>query len=127
MRLGFLTGSEPLYLPDFFDQVLAGWAVHTRVIYSVRPRCQEQTPTQAAWRFFRTFGGCACGTLALHLVQARLRRQSIQHICQKWEVPYREINDVNAPDFVARVRKEALDTLISVSCPQVFCHELIRA
>lgn len=127
MRLGFLTTRDPLYLPAFFDQVLANWAVHTRAVYSVQPLYHQQTAIQAAWRYFRTFGGGASWSLALHLAQARFKRQSIQNVCQKWEVPYKEVKDVNAPEFLAKVRAEALDVLISVSCPQIFRAELIRA
>ena len=120
MRTVFLAADDPLYLPDFFERVLAARADSTAAVYLVPPLYAKQTSASAAWRYFRTFGLAAALHLAARIASAKLRGRSIASVCRSHGVPCAEAPDVNAPEFLERLRKLEADLVVSVSCPQVF-------
>jgi methionyl-tRNA formyltransferase len=126
LRIVFLAADDPLYLPDFFDRVLAARAKSTAAVYVVPPLYRQQTPLSAAWRYFRTFGVAAGLQLSARIVGARLRGRSIAAVCRKHRVECVVAEDVNAPEFLERLRNSAPDTIVSVSCPQVFRGPLLE-
>ncbi len=125
MKLTFLTTDDPIYLPAFYDQVLAQRAADTVAVYVVPPLYRKQTPADAAVRYARTFGLGAAGKLAARVAGAKLRRRSIASCCARWGVQCEEIADVNDSRFMDRLRAEAADVLVSVSTPQIYKRELI--
>ena len=125
MRIAFLAADDPLYLPAFFDHVLAVRASETVAVYLTPPLYRRQTRLAAGWRYYRTFGLSATVQLAARILQAQRRRQSIAEVCRKWGVEYGVAPDVNAPDFLAKLRVQAPDVIVSVSCPQIFRRPLI--
>jgi methionyl-tRNA formyltransferase len=125
VRIAFLAADDPLYLPAFFDRVLAVRASETVAVYLTPPLYRRQTRLAAAWRYYRTFGLSATVQLAVRILQAQRRRQSIAEVCRKWGVEYGVAHDVNAPDFLAKLRVQAPDVIVSVSCPQIFRRPLI--
>ena len=126
MKLTFLTTDDPIYLPSFYDRVLAKRAADTLAVYVVPPLYREQTPADAAVRYARTFGLGAAGKLAARVASAKLRRRSIASCCARWGVRCEEVGDVNDPRFMDRLRAEAADILVSVSTPQVYKRELME-
>jgi methionyl-tRNA formyltransferase len=125
VRIVFLTADDPIYLPEFFTRVLGEYANQTQAVYVVPPLYTDQTPLQAGWRYFRTFGSAGVAALATRLAAAKLRRQSIAATCALHEVPSAPAADVNATTFVGRLRKLDPDVVVSVSCPQIFRRPLI--
>jgi methionyl-tRNA formyltransferase len=91
----------------------------------VPPLYKNQSARDAAWRYFRTFGAQAACRLALRVVRARLRRQSIERVCDSHGVPCSFIPDVNDPDFLDRLHADDTELIVSVSCPQIFKKPLI--
>lgn len=127
MIVSFLTTSDPLYLPRFFKRVLAALSRrHDLRVYSVPPLYKDQTSLQAARRYLGSFGVAATIRLTIRLLKARLARQSIESVCREAGVGYELISDVNAPEFLDRLRREQVDLLVSVSCPQIFKRALIE-
>lgn len=126
MKLTFLTTDDPIYLPAFYDRVLAERGKDTLAVYVVPPLYRKQTPADAAIRYARTFGLGAAGNLAARVASAKLRRRSIASCCARWDVRCEEVGDVNEPRFMDRLRAEAADILVSVSTPQVFKRELME-
>jgi methionyl-tRNA formyltransferase len=123
LNIVFLTTDDPLYLPAFFDRVLA-----TRgdaAVFVVPPLYKDQTAPDAAWRYFRTFGFGATRALASRALRAKIRRQSISRVCERHGVPCESIRDVNDPTFLARLREMQAELVVSVSCPQIFRQPLI--
>lgn len=125
VKLTFLTTDDPIYLPSFYDRVLARRACDTVAVYVVPPLYRKQTPADAAVRYARTFGLGAAGNLAARVASARLRRRSIASCCARWGVRCAEVADVHDPLFMDRLRAEAADVLVSVSTPQIYRRELI--
>ena len=125
MTAAFLTTDDPLHLPAFFARVLDRRAPQTRAVYIVPPLYGKQTPLQAAWRYYKSFGVRIFLGLGWRVLRAKIKGESIASVCQKYGVGSAEVADVNAPDFVERLRDQPPDVLISVSCPQIFRPPLI--
>jgi methionyl-tRNA formyltransferase len=126
MNISFLTTDEPLFLPKFFERLLPTLSRrHTVRVYSVPPLYKKQTSAQAARRYLSSFGVSATIQLTTRLVRAKLAGQSIESVCQRAGVAYELIADVNAPEFLDRLRSENAELLVSVSCPQIFRRALI--
>lgn len=127
MRLAFLTADDPIYLPSFFELVLAEYHASTDHVFLVPPLYKSQTRAQAAWRYYRTFGARAVGGLVKRIAAAKTARQSISHTCERFGVAHEVITDVNSPEFIARLGDSDLDVIVSVSCPQIFKKPLLDA
>ena len=125
MNAIYLTTDDPLYLPAFFERVLRDRASGTRAVFVVPPLYKRQTPLDAAWRYAQTFGAMAAVGLAGRVALAKTRRQSIEAVCLRHQVRCETIADVNAPEFLAELRRLGAELLISVSCPQIFKQPLI--
>jgi methionyl-tRNA formyltransferase len=124
LNVAFLTTDDPLYLPSFFERVLGARADRS-CVFVVPPLYKNQSARAAAWRYVRTFGGRAAWRLALRVLHARLRHQSIEHVCASHGVPCSFVPDVNDPEFLDRLRAEGTELIVSVSCPQIFKKPLI--
>jgi methionyl-tRNA formyltransferase len=127
MRLAFLAADDPIYLPDFFESVLAEFGSSTDTVYLVPPLYKGQTARAAAWRYYRTFGARAVVGLVKRLARVKLSRRSIEHVCRRHGVRHAVAADINAPDFVAALAGADIDLIVSVSCPQIFKRELLQA
>jgi methionyl-tRNA formyltransferase len=125
MKIVFLTTDDPLYLPDFFRKVLARFSAETLVVYSVPPLYKNETSLMAARKYFRTFGSVAFAELAVRVLGAKLRGNSIVEVCRKNRVQFATAENVNAPEFLEQLRALKPDVIVSVSCPQVFKKALI--
>ena len=126
MKAIYLTTDDPIYLPAFYERVLSGAPGHAQAVFVVPPLYRKQSPTAAALRYARTFGWLDAARLTARVLGTRLRGQSIVQTCRRHGVLCEEIADVNAPEFLARLRSLAPDVLISVSCPQIFQRPLIE-
>jgi methionyl-tRNA formyltransferase len=125
LRIVFLTTSDPLYLPAFFDRVLERWTKETAAVYVVPPLYENQTATAAAWRYCRTFGLAASFALARRVLASAFRRRSIAASCARHGVACAKTRDVNAADFLGELALLRPDVVVSVSCPQIFGRDLI--
>ncbi len=126
VKIVFLTTDDRIYLPAFFDRVLASRGEETEAVYIVPPLYKGQTSRAAAWRYYRTFGARGVFGLATRLLQARAGRRSIESVCERRGVVSGEIKDVNAAEFLADLRRLNPDLLVSVSCPQIFKRPLLE-
>lgn len=124
MNVAFLTTDDPLYLPAFFEHVLAA-RTDAFSVFVVPPLYKNQTPRAAALRYLRTFGAGATWGLTRRVAQARLQKQSIARVCEAHGVPCELVLDVNDEAFLDRLRALDTDLIVSVSCPQIFKQPLI--
>jgi methionyl-tRNA formyltransferase len=126
MNISFLTTDEPLFLPKFFERVLPTLSRrHAVRVYSVAPLYKSQSSAQAARRYLASFGLAATIQLTTRLLRAKVARQSIESVCRRAGIAYKLISDVNAPEFLDQLRRENVELLISVSCPQIFRRALV--
>jgi methionyl-tRNA formyltransferase len=125
VKIVFLTTDDPIYLPDFFETVLAERARDTEHVYVVPPLYKGQTRLEAASRYLRTFGPLAFLRLASRVLGARVRGRSLERICRRKGVACSEVDDVNAEPFLEELRTLDPSVIVSVSCPQIFRKSLI--
>ena len=125
MNVAYLTTDDPLYLPAFFERVLSQRS-DPATVYVVPPLYRNQTPLDAAWRYFRTFGLRAAWGLVLRVAGAKLRRRSIASVCAQHGIRCDPVSNVNDAEFLERLRSERTDLIVSVSCPQIFKKPLIE-
>jgi methionyl-tRNA formyltransferase len=125
VKIVFLTTDDPIYLPEFFETVLAERAGDTALVVSVPPLYKGQTRFRAALRYLRTFGTVAFVELAFRVFSAKVRGRSVEHACRRNGVAYSETGDVNAEAFLGELRVLDPDVIVSVSCPQIFKKPLI--
>lgn len=126
MRIVFLTTDDPLYLPHFFDRVLASRGGETALVAIVPPLYAGQTTWQAVRRYYRTFGAADTVQLARRVVAAKAARRSVASVCARHDVASGPRPDVNAPAFLDELRSLGTDLIVSVSCPQLFRKPLIE-
>ena len=126
MKVAYLTTDDPIYLPAFFDRTLCKFGPDAQAVYIVPPLYKNQTTTQAALRWYRTFGLLDTIGLARRAGMAKVRGQSVGAVCKKHGVSYELVPDVNAETFRQQLREAGTDLLISVSCPQIFKKPLIE-
>lgn len=119
MNIVFLTVDDPLYLPPFFERVLAARA-DVAAVFVVPPLYKDQTSRSAAWRYLRTFGVPAAASLARRLVGSRLRQESVARVARRHDVLCEPVADVNDAAFLERLRTLDTDLIVSVACPQLF-------
>lgn len=125
LKIVFLTTDDPIYLPDFFETVLAERGGDTQWVYVVPPLYKGQTPSKAAMRYLRTFGIAALMGLASGVMAAKVRGRSVAGVCRRKEVATSVAADVNAEAFLDELRALEPDVIVSVSCPQIFKEPLI--
>jgi methionyl-tRNA formyltransferase len=125
LKIVFLTTDDPLYLPAFFERVLDARGVSCSV-FVTPPLYKGQSFKAAALRYMRTFGWRPSLELARRTLAAKLRRQSIADVCRRYGVECQVVRDVNAPDFLERLRLIGTELIVSVSCPQIFRQPLIE-
>lgn len=125
VKVVFLTTDDPLYLPAFFDRVLAA-RPDTAAVFVVPPLYRDQTPVAAALRYLRTFGLHATYGLAARTLVAKARRRSIQTTCDRHGVACSAVDNVNDAAVLERLSELGTDVLVSVSCPQIFRRPLIE-
>ena len=126
MRIAFLTTDDPLYLPAFFERLLAERARDTALVATVPPLYMNQTRRSALLRYYRTFGLRDTAVLASRTAAAKTRRRSVASACRQHGVRHAFTPDVNAPDFLDDLRALATEVIVSVSCPQIFRAPLIE-
>ena len=125
MDLVYITTNDPLYLPAFFDRVLAHDQDRTLAVFVAPPLSKNESLVAAVRKYLRTFGWLDLIGLVWRVGLAKLKKQSIASACKQNGIRYSEISDVNAPEFLAELKELAPELIISVSCPQIFKSPLI--
>jgi methionyl-tRNA formyltransferase len=136
MNIVVLTADEPLYLTEFFAPLLASRSAQVRAIFLVPPLYSKDSHWTMLRRYRRAFGWWNLLVLAQRVAAVKLRERfaggsggarshSLRRLARHYGVPCAGIGDVNAPEFLARLRELGTDLIVSVSCPQIFRRPLI--
>lgn len=136
MKIAILTTDEPLYLPAFFDCFLERRATDVVGIFPCEPIYRNQSKSTMFWRYLKAFGLWNTLCLASRVAAAKVKDwlrigyaqrhfYSIEAVAAYYGAKVEYPKDVNAPEFLKRLRTLGTDVILSVSCPQVFKEELI--
>ncbi len=137
MNIVFLTADEPLYLPNFFANLLRSRAEDTRSVFTVPSRYGKDSSWNMAMRYIRTFGTWNFMKLGRRLASAKVcdffkigqaqgHFHSVQSVAAANGIACELIPKVNDPAFLDRLREMKTELIVSVSCPQIFRKPLIE-
>ncbi len=137
MNIVVLTADEPLYLPAFFAQFLQHRGRDTRAVFTVPSRYGKDSTFDMVRKYVSAFGWLNFAILARRTAGAKLgarlgwtRRDgvpwSLEALCRGHGIVCESAANVNAVEFLERLRAMGTDLLVSVSCPQVFRRPLIE-
>jgi methionyl-tRNA formyltransferase len=126
VKVVFATPEEPLAMPVFFERVIPELGAEIAAIAVVSPIYKRSSWLRQAKRFIDAFGVREFAVEALQFAWGKTRpRRSVSGIASANGVPVLTPEDVNAADFLERLRELEPDLVISVSCPQIFGSELL--
>ncbi len=136
MNIVFLTANEPLYLPNFFAQLLEERAQDTRAIFVVPPRYGQDSTFRMAKKYLAAFGACNFARLGWRTLNAKIRNlmrigrsrgryYSVAAVAAAHGVRCELVPKVNTEVFRQCLQNMKTDLVVSVSCPQIFRKALI--
>ena len=131
LRLHIITEEDPFYLPEFFGEFFANLRGDRFVVTGVdiTPPLNQKTPLALARKLWRFYGPVDFARLGLRYAAARARdlllptrmwRGTIPRIAAQYGIPCQPVSNVNAPEYVERLRGLKLDLLVSVAASQIF-------
>ena len=131
MRIYVLTQEDAFYLPRLLDQLLA--ARRDVVGIGVVP---GELRAAHARRYWALMGSRAFALQVANLAAHRVlglagrvvplaRSYSVADAARRHRVPLERVPAVNAPAFVERLRRQAVDLLVSLACPQILRRDVL--
>ena len=131
LRIHIVTEDDPFYLPVFFRELFAHLPRDRFLVTGVdiTPSLNQRTRLALAQKLYRFYGGLDFGRLviryaavkALDLLSPRtLWTGTVPRIAARYGIACRVVPDVNAPEYVERLRRLAPDLLVSVAASQIF-------
>ena len=114
---------RPLAVPALLEFSRAGRTASSR--YSSPPirSLRGSLLPSAAGRRLRPLNFARYG---LRYLRAKLLGPPAAHVAARFGIPTEAVPDVNAPEFLQRLRGLGIDLVISVACPQIFQRELLE-
>jgi methionyl-tRNA formyltransferase len=136
LRVYLITEEDPFYLPVFFREFLANVPRQRFDLLGldITPPLNQPTRRALARKLYRFYGGLDFARLAGRYAAAKaldwlappaLWSGTLGRLAARHGIPSRVVRDVNAPDYVARLRHLEPDLLVSVAASQIFKPELL--
>jgi methionyl-tRNA formyltransferase len=126
MKVVFATPEEPVAVPFFLEKIIPELRGEIAAIAVVSPIYKRSSWISQAKRFIDSFGVREFVAEALRFGYYKTRRRaSVKGIARSHGIRLLTPEDVNASDFLERLREIEPDLVISVSCPQIFGTELL--
>jgi methionyl-tRNA formyltransferase len=127
LKIVFATPEEPLAVPVFLEKLLPELTEEVAAIAVVSPVYTRSSWVRQAKRFIDAFGVREFVVEALQFAYFKARRRgSVRGIARAHGIRLLTPEDVNAPEFLERLREIGPDLVVSVSCPQIFGRELLE-
>jgi methionyl-tRNA formyltransferase len=127
VRVVFATPEEPLAVPVFLEKIIPDLREEIAAIAVVSPIYKRSSWMGQAKRFIDAFGVREFLVEAVQFGYRKARRRgSVRRIARSHGIPLLTPDDVNADEFLERLRDIDPDLVVSVSCPQIFGRELLE-
>ena len=139
MRIEILTQDDPLYILPFFEEFFQHYAGKFEILQvSSSPVMGKRKRAQMFRELLSLYGPLGFPRLAARVAAAKMlgklprrreagRFHTLEQLCRAYGIPYRQIGNPNAKEFVAEVRQRAADALVSVACPYILKEALLSA
>lgn len=137
LRVVFLSPEEPSVMPLFYQRAIPALGERIQEIVIVSPIYKNSSWSKQALRFIRAFGLKDFLAESVLFVRDKVadlikrltglgRFRSVRSLARAYGVPTREVEDVNAPEFLDRLEAMSPDLVISVTCPQILRRRLLE-
>jgi len=127
LRVLFVTEDDPLYVIRFFEVFLREYPAETLDVCGITIDRPWHEPI---WKTLRRLTGLygipGVVRLGTRFVRARLSGRSIATLAIGRSIPMLPATSVNAPEYVAEVRRLAPDVIVSVAAPEIFRADILR-
>jgi methionyl-tRNA formyltransferase len=125
VRVFIVTQDEPVYAPAYLESILAA-SRHEFVGVAALSAGGRHGFLALVMERRRMYGTADFVRAGLLFVRARFSR-SVSRVAAARGVPLVPCTDVNAPAFVAKIRDERVDVLVSIAANQRFGEDLLAA
>jgi len=124
LTAAIITQDEPFVVPLLLDRLLAEKRDRIAAIFvAENPRAESLLATVRHWG--SVFDPLSFVRYGLRYVGAKLSGSGPEKIAREHDVPVEAVADINAPEFLQRLREMGVDLILSISCPQIFREEIL--
>lgn len=125
IRAAIITQQEPFVLPLLLDELLSRRAGSVAAVFIADDPLAEGLPATMR-RWASVLDPLSFLRYGFAYVAAKLSGAGPQKTARRHGVPCERVADINAPDFLERLRGLQIDLLISAACPQIFRRPLLE-
>ncbi|MGD9497873.1 MAG: methionyl-tRNA formyltransferase [Armatimonadota bacterium] len=125
LRAAIITQDEPFAVPVLLEELLTAKADRIAAVFLAPPTSRRESFAALVGRWLAVFDAWTFVRYGLRYVRAKLLGPCPAKVARRFGVPVEEVADVNAAEFLARLRELHIDLVISVASPQVFRAELL--
>lgn len=125
MRAVIITQDEPFATPVLLEELLGRKAENIATVFIAPPTSKRQSFRALMGRWWNAFGPVAFVRYGTRYTLAKLLRRGPAQVARRHGVPIANAPDINAPEFLDKLRALEFDLIISVACPQIFRAEIL--
>lgn len=125
IKAAIITQDEPFAVPVLLDELLGRKADRVAAVFIAPPTSKRESFRDLVGRWRSVFDPVTFVRYGLRYVKARLLGPRPARVAARYGVAVGEVADVNAAEFLDRLRDMAIDLVISVACPQIFRREIL--
>jgi len=126
LRAAIITQDEPFAVPVLLQELLPVKGDRIAAVFIAPPTSKRESFRDLVGRWRSVFGPLTFVRYGLRYVRAKLLGPRPARVAWRFGVAVEEVANVNAPEFLARLRELGIDLVISVSCPQIFRRKLLE-
>lgn len=125
LRAVVLTQDEPFAIPVLLQELLKEKADRIAAVFVAPPTSRRESFGALVRRWRVALGPWGFLRYGLRYLKARLIGPRPAQVARRHGVRADEVEDVNDPDFLQRLRGLDVDLVISAACPQILREELL--
>lgn len=126
VRAAIITQDEPFAVPVLLEELLPLKSDRIATVFIAPPTSRRESFGELVARWRAVFDPWSFVRYGLRYLRARLLGPRPARVAQRFAVPVEDVADVNASEFLARLRELDINLIISVSCPQIFRRKLLE-
>jgi methionyl-tRNA formyltransferase len=124
VRAAIITQDDPFAVPALLEEFLSRRADRIVAVFiAADPLAPGLFATARRWA--GVFDPLSFVRYGLRYLRAKLLGPRPARVAARFGIPTEAVPDVNAPEFLQRLRGLGIDLVISVACPQIFQRELL--
>ncbi len=126
IRAAIITQDEPFAVPVLLEELLPVKGDRIAAVFIAPPTSRRESFSELVARWRSVFDPWTFVRYGLRYLRAKLLGPRPAGVARRLGVPVEDVADVNAPEFLDRLRELEIELVISVSCPQIFRRRLLE-